>query len=277
LPPINITLATTTSTVLETPTFLLPRVTVTAPTPSGFVPIRSSLPDAAYSEGINKRDAVADVVALAPRCTSTIVKTSIVTAPRITKTAVTTLSGTEYDFDQTTFDGVGFSSFLKTYTGPTTTTVTGPSTSTTFLQTVYATVTLPTQTITPTKTVYAACATNNVVNVYHNSTNGTDYKFLTVAPSGASVGLPLLFDDFPTPYDCCNAVNQLGGAIAYAWAIYPTLGKPVCFGYGSQCGELGWEVAGFGDVLLDGPPASIGNVGCGKVTSVGYRYVGAVE
>jgi hypothetical protein len=38
--------------------------------------------------------------------------------------------------------------------------------------------TLPTQTVTriPT-TAYVACPTNNVANIYHNSTNGQDYKF----------------------------------------------------------------------------------------------------
>lgn len=266
---------TTTVTVLVTPTFILGGVTtITVDTPSGFVPIRSSLPGVTAEPGsfgidpIQKRDHAA---AQSP-CTTTITETVTSLAKQVTATTVTTLSGVGVLFLQqnTLLDSAGYSSFLATYPGPITVTATAPLTITDFLNTATTTVMLPTQTVTSSTTVYAACTTNNIGVAYRDRSDGSDY-FLTLNDTKLATVSTLKLTWTDSAYDCCVAALDWFYVAYWQWspqeqgACYVTASETGC-----RDGQDAVVVAAApaGSTNATRVPVLTGNAQCGMVADI---------
>jgi hypothetical protein len=164
----------------------------------------------------------------------------------VTVTAVTTLSGTKYASKVTT-----------------------ASTSVT------KTVTLPTQTVTriPT-TVYAACTADNIADVYHNSTNGQDYKFLDFYGMNQEFQIS---DSLRSAYECCVKSFDYSNAAAWVWNPFQSGEGGVCSLQNSiqTCDANDRNRISYYVAALDfeSYPIFIGNTGCGEVMAVDTRYV----
>jgi hypothetical protein len=126
---------------------------------------------------------------------------------------------------------------------------------------------------TPT-TVYAACATNNIANVYHNATSGVDYKFLGAYNDGQEYQID---SELQSDYDCCVKSFSYTDAAAWTW-------RPFQAGAGgifslrrsvAACDATDKNKISFYVVELDSEsyPLFTGNTGCGKITSVDKKYV----
>jgi hypothetical protein len=192
-------------TSFDTPTKTFgPLQTVGVGTPAGFTPIGISLPKASLAaKYLQRRDANAGANLGAATACITFTKTVTVSASRATATTVTTLTGTIYQFYTDKYDNVGFSSIKATYTGPSTAYITGTLTYTVHTVATETTVTLPTQTTTVSATsVYAACATDNFVNVYQNSSSG---KINSMTPDNRllDTGGAFYSDEAASTVECC--------------------------------------------------------------------------
>jgi hypothetical protein len=194
-----------TFTSFDTPTKTFgPLQTVSVGIPAGFTPIGSSLPQGSLAaKYLQRRDANAGANVSAATACATFTKTVTVSASRVTASTVTTLTGTIYQFYTDKYDNVGFSSIKATYTEPSTAYITGTLTYTIHTVATETTVTLPTQTTTVSATsVYAACATDNFVNVYQNSSSGK-INFMTPDNRLLDTGGAFYSGEAKSAMECC--------------------------------------------------------------------------
>jgi hypothetical protein len=293
----TVTADTTTFTFFSVPTRTTGLYsTITVPTPSGFLSIESSLPNAAappYYIGLfpaGKRSAVADSACVT--VTRTQLSTTIL--PPLTTTTVTTVSNLAIGFpsQSTTLDSAGLAAFLATYTGPLTTTATVSRTLTNYRTYALTTVTLPTQTVSGRNTtVYAACRRENFAGQVILGPATSDAYLLY---DTATERVPGSFTD---AYGCCVAAlllpdddDDVGGVGFWQWS--PRTGS--CFvervgASSSPSSTEDGECVQSGNVftvntLEGGSPSSerqfegrvIGNGRCGRVTGA-VRFPGAGE
>jgi hypothetical protein len=272
----------TTTTILITPTILVgPSATVTIPTPPGFQPIRSSLPGATADPDlpnpVQKRGAYPDTTPV--QCTKTFTRIVTSQAPERTATAVTTFSGTDFIVGTTTFDGVGLSSYLATYTGPVT--VTSPGTFTTTIgiynNAITSTVTLPTQTIRRVQsTVYAACGKDNIANKYFDKASQTHYDIILNSALIYFTKEEFQADYNPqTAYDCCVMAHSYPNISNFQWSPFEDFVGGRCFltRTNQTCVKAGnprSNIAVANSEVMAGY-AFTGNIGCSQIKGIEIR------
>lgn len=233
---------------------------MTIQSPTGFIPVRSSLPSVYFFPNnypndpnpvVQKR---AEIAAAADQiCTSTV--TSVTVLPSPTSTFTTTLTGTIYLYPiESTQYGGDYSLTL-----PPASSTTISRTTTIYAETVTASTTVSTLiTVTAsTTTVYAACATDNFAN-YAEASGETLVFEATSLSGGLKSGFPA------TSYDCCAQAFE-ANATRFAVQDVPGLGlQCYIFANFSQTtcsADQGFAVLAYEDSTR---AITIGNGPCGR-------------